>query len=168
MVPDIARDTEIEVLMRDLSISLSIISATGEHWSGAKRSRDILDDLAQSTIRRIKNIHAGVSAGNTNTQRADHASLGNQLSTTMLGGGSESVATNAGVNASVCNPAFLDSLQLPQEDTTGLLYPMQDPFEGLLASGAFGDQLVNGDSSNMDSIVRSLFEDFIPTHSLFN
>ncbi|CZS72158.1 unnamed protein product [Fusarium graminearum] len=37
VVPDIARATEIDVLMADLSISLSVLSATGEHWSGAKR-----------------------------------------------------------------------------------------------------------------------------------
>lgn len=169
MVPDIARDTEVDVLMRDMSTSLSIISATGEHWSGAKRSRDILDDLAQSTIRRIKNIKAGEPAGNTNAQRGNFVgSLGDHISTSILPGGSEAVATNAGVAGSVCNPAFFDSMPLSHGDANGLLYSMEDPFDGLLTSGVFGDQLLNGGSSNMDSIVRSLFEDFIPAHSLFN
>jgi len=61
VVPEIARGTEVDVLMADLSISLSVLSATGEHWSGAKRSRDILDELGKSTIRYLREQSRSVS-----------------------------------------------------------------------------------------------------------
>lgn len=53
MVPSMS--IELDVLMGDVSSCLSLLSALGEHWSGAKRCREIVDDLARSTILWLKN-----------------------------------------------------------------------------------------------------------------
>lgn len=48
--PDIVQDIAIDALVSDLRAASNLLSAIGEHWSGAKRSRDILDELARRTI----------------------------------------------------------------------------------------------------------------------
>jgi hypothetical protein len=37
--------------MADLKSGSGVLSALGEHWFSAKRSRDLLDELSQTTIR---------------------------------------------------------------------------------------------------------------------
>ncbi|CAD0094397.1 unnamed protein product [Aureobasidium mustum] len=48
--PSVAQDAVIDELVSDLRAASNILSATGEHWPGAKRSRDILDELSHRTI----------------------------------------------------------------------------------------------------------------------
>jgi hypothetical protein len=63
VVRSLAQQTEPEELMGNVGVSLSILSATGEHWSGAKRSRDVLENLGMSVIRWIKAVKAEDSRG---------------------------------------------------------------------------------------------------------
>ncbi|RFN44846.1 hypothetical protein FIE12Z_10947 [Fusarium flagelliforme] len=76
VVPEIARGTEVDVLMADLSISLSVLSATGEHWSGAKRSRDILDELGKSTIRYLRTCANNTRNGGIGCESSDGYIIG--------------------------------------------------------------------------------------------
>lgn len=57
-VGEIARNTELDVLISDVRISLSMLSAAGEHWPGAKRSRDILEEISAVIIRRTMKASA--------------------------------------------------------------------------------------------------------------
>lgn len=50
-VPSVTRMTKLETLMADLKAASGILSALGEHWFSAKRSRDLLDELSQTTVR---------------------------------------------------------------------------------------------------------------------
>jgi hypothetical protein len=50
-VPSVTRATKLDILMADLKSASGILSALGEHWFSAKRSRDLLDELSQTTIR---------------------------------------------------------------------------------------------------------------------
>ncbi|TVY84648.1 Positive regulator of purine utilization [Lachnellula suecica] len=50
-VPDIASQTHINELMAILNAGSNILSASGEYWSEAKRSRDVLDGLSAHTVR---------------------------------------------------------------------------------------------------------------------
>ena len=50
-VPSITRATQLDTLMADLKSASGVLSALGEHWFSAKRSRDLLDELSQTTIR---------------------------------------------------------------------------------------------------------------------
>ena len=51
--PSVAQVIVIDELVSDLRAASNILSATGEHWQGAKQSRNILDELSHRTIRWI-------------------------------------------------------------------------------------------------------------------
>ena len=48
MVPSVRERIDVTQLTEDMAVSSSLLSATGEHWSAARRCRDILDDLGRS------------------------------------------------------------------------------------------------------------------------
>jgi hypothetical protein len=50
-VPSVTMVTKLDILMADLKSASGILSALGEHWFSAKRSRDLLDELSQTTVR---------------------------------------------------------------------------------------------------------------------
>ncbi|KAI1260474.1 fungal-specific transcription factor domain-containing protein [Xylariaceae sp. FL1019] len=56
MVPGVASQTGLDALRCDMTTSLSILSALGEHWPGAKRCRDVLEELAGSVFDWGKNV----------------------------------------------------------------------------------------------------------------
>jgi hypothetical protein len=57
-VPSVTRATKLDVLIADLKSASSVLSALGEHWFDAKRSRDLLDELSQTTIRWLIDLQA--------------------------------------------------------------------------------------------------------------
>jgi hypothetical protein len=148
VVPEIARTTEIDVLMADLSISLSVLSATGEHWSGAKRSRDILDELGKSTIRYLRDQNARPDGMDSRSasQTTGHRHVPTEvLDVSGLG------LQNAPMDTSLMNAG----------DSLGFL---QNPFDDCMFNDSFAGYFVETDSINVDNIVRDLFQDFIPTY----
>ncbi|KAF4456058.1 hypothetical protein F53441_1779 [Fusarium austroafricanum] len=154
VVPEIARSTSVDTLMSDLSISLSVLSATGEHWSGAKRSRDILDELGKSTVRYIReNNTRSEDSGGRSTSRANGQALDpTALSTEALDG------TGLGLVSS-----HVDTSLMNASDNMGF---MQNPFEDSLFNDSFARYFEQTDSINVDNIVRDLFQDFIPTYPI--
>lgn len=52
-VPEVTANIKLDVLMADLKAGSNVLSATGEHWLEAKRSRDVLDELSGTTVRWI-------------------------------------------------------------------------------------------------------------------
>lgn len=52
-VPEVTKQIKLDVLMADLKAGSNVLSATGEHWLEAKRSRDVLDELSGTTVRWI-------------------------------------------------------------------------------------------------------------------
>jgi hypothetical protein len=61
-VPAIAAETKLDILVADLKAGSYALSATGEHWAEAKRSRDVLDELSSATVRwiiEVKMSHGG-------------------------------------------------------------------------------------------------------------
>ena len=53
VLPGVAKDTRLDILVADLKAGSNVLSATAEHWTEAKRSRDVLDELSSATIRWI-------------------------------------------------------------------------------------------------------------------
>lgn len=51
--PGITGDAQVDQLMRALKASSDILSAMGEYWPEASRSRDILDCVSAATVRRF-------------------------------------------------------------------------------------------------------------------
>jgi hypothetical protein len=148
---EVAQRTRLDVLMGDLSAGLSILSATGEHWPGAKRCRDILDELGRSIILWMQDPRSTSvnppTAGARETARDTTADRSHD--------GATDVTLDTGVEPSLHEvPSFLDPDNI-FEPTTG-------PFEDFLASDSFADFPETGEMGNMDTIMRELFQDFIP------
>ncbi|GJC79743.1 hypothetical protein ColLi_02581 [Colletotrichum liriopes] len=164
MVPDIARQTSLDTLMSDFSAGLGVLAATGEHWSGAKRCRDILDDMVRATIRWIKDVTSQPSAFESQNQHRSprteptNVQTANQYNdSTDLNGTS---AARLGLSETLSHPMTMASMTAGVSST----FMPQDPFESFLASNSFVEQLQMGDADNLDSIMRGLFDDFIPTY----
>ena len=152
-VREIAQKVNPEDLMEDMSVSLSILSATGEHWSGAKRARDILEDVGKSTIRLLRQSREA----STQRQAMDQAesnvqslpvNVGDDIQVNQLMDGAENDCTMSGL-----------------AQHTNLFSDMQ------LDLGSFSElqqhQELFGDTVNIDDMMRNLFDDFIPSGQSF-
>ncbi|OLN86377.1 Protein STB5-like protein 2 [Colletotrichum chlorophyti] len=168
MVPDIARNTALDLLMSDFSAGLGVLAATGEHWPGAKRCRDILDDMIRATIRWIKDVSGQPTANDTQHQRRSSRLESAQMQATNAYNEHPNM-TGASTPRLGFSDALSQSMGMASIAAGGSdsFFP-QDPFESFLTSTPFGEQLQMGDSTNLDSIMRGLFDDFIPTHPNFN
>jgi hypothetical protein len=49
-IPQLRTETSAESLLTNVRAASDILSATGEYWAGAKRSRDMINELASRTI----------------------------------------------------------------------------------------------------------------------
>ncbi|KAJ6786332.1 hypothetical protein PWT90_04722 [Aphanocladium album] len=110
--PEVAKESQPELLMATISSALSILSATGEHWAAAKKCRDILEDLTKSTVQWLQS-QPRHEQPHQNRVRASRA----QAQPTNAG--SHEVSNNMDVS-------FLDT------DNMGSLL---QPFDGLLSDG---------------------------------
>ncbi len=130
--PEVARATQADVLMGTISSALSLLSATGEHWAAAKKCRDILEELAKSTVQWLtQSVPERQPAHGRSRSSRSHAQSANEQDT-------------QGVNM----PLF-DNMEMES------MFP---PFDGLFA---------DGESVNIDVMMQSLFQDFIPTAATF-
>lgn len=141
------QNVAIDAVMADLSMGLSVLSATGEHWSGAKRCRDILDDLGRSTIRWMMESQSGQPRTNHNVMSTRTVTPPSRLPLTI--------------------PAHNNVPQEIMGSTNGILDTVS-PFDDLLIGGnAYTEYLEPSDFVDMDMIMKDLFQDFIPTGSQF-
>ena len=152
-VREIAQRVNPEDLMEYMSISLSILSATGEHWSDAKRARDILEDVGKSTIRLLRQSREASAQGQAmdlaeSNVRSLSVSVGGDTQVNGLMGGAENDCTMSGL-----------------AQHTDLFSDMQLDF------GSFSElqqhQELFGDTVNIDDMMRNLFDDFIPSGQSF-
>jgi hypothetical protein len=152
-VPEIAQKVAPEELMEDMSVSLSILSAIGEHWSGAKRARDIMEDVGRKTIRWLRrNCQISTQRQTQGYTESDvqFPQLDVDGNTQMEQSMSEQ-GTHYSVPGLTPNLDFFSGFQLDQ----GLfpeLQQRQEPF---------------GDTVNLDDMMRNLFDDFIPSGQNF-
>ncbi|KAK1700694.1 fungal-specific transcription factor domain-containing protein [Colletotrichum godetiae] len=167
MVPEIAKHTALDALMSDFSAGLGVLAATGEHWSGAKRCRDILDDMIRATIRWVKDISSQTFDIEPPTHRRSlrldpaHSHTMSPYNENASLGGVEPPRLN--FSEGLTQPLSMSSATGSNSES----FLHQDPFESFLANTAFGDLMHTGDNTNLDSIMRGLFDDFIPTYPSF-
>ncbi|KAK2594818.1 hypothetical protein QQS21_007446 [Conoideocrella luteorostrata] len=142
MVPTRIEQTEPAELIEVLGIASSLLSAAGEHWSEARRCRDILDELGRFVLKQLMSTENTSSSGDQTGRRR-----GRNVSRQPL--------------AIASTP-----LSLPPEagfSDTGLMYtPVVEPsafFDEFLRRGSFGNVVVDEDPSNTDEIVRNMFQE---------
>ena len=148
-VPDLARRTELDELMSHLSLSLSLVSVAGERWAGAKRSRQILDDIGRSTIKWMKALKTSVDPNisdtttlNERTQVPPTPNIGEHTLSMNTPSGDIFPGYNHNIGPT---PGVPSGLSL--EDRFWANPPQQFDF---------------GDFTNVDNIMHSLFQDFVP------
>lgn len=135
--PQVARTTQPDALMATISSALSILSATGEHWSAAKKCRDILDELAKSTIQWLQSQSPG-SASHLPSQPRSRSSRSQAQPSNV---------TVAGIDENM-NVPFTSQYDTATID--GIFEP-------------FANFFPESESVNIDIMMQSLFQDFIPT-----
>ncbi|KAI1334244.1 hypothetical protein F5Y15DRAFT_421095 [Xylariaceae sp. FL0016] len=132
-VPSIANRLEIDAFISNVRASLSVLSAIGEHWSGAKRSRDILDELSGPLIRWLMK--------RPRAQNIDSVGVPNE----------HGIGSLTSSSSEMVNPFENFSWSLPWSCADGA-------FDGHQLSEQYGTT----DCANIDSMVLSLFDDFMP------
>ena len=150
-VRDVARETEVEDLMGDMSVSLGILSATGEYWTGAKRSREILDDLGRSTLRWMKTV------------KTTDPQLGDGIPMPVPNGPiSTGSSTDLSILGNNLDPNLLPTFFTPMVPSVDMqMEPSNWPDPGQ-------QQYAFSDIMNVDDIMRNLFDGFIPQLDNYN
>ncbi|KAI1314163.1 fungal-specific transcription factor domain-containing protein [Xylaria venustula] len=132
-VPSIAASLEVEDFMSNVRASLNVLSAVGEHYSGAKRSRDILDELAGPISRWL-------------------------LKKRRVEGPEPFVQPTAGYIAEAGDDFTSSTMQ--QDTIDNISWPsLCSPFDGGLNSQWLSEWYGSDDCGNLDSIVLSLLDD---------
>ncbi|KAI0468521.1 fungal-specific transcription factor domain-containing protein [Xylaria cf. heliscus] len=132
-VPSIATTLEVEDFMSNVRAGLSVLGAVGEHYSGAKRSRDILDELAGPISRWLLKKRRAEGP-----ELLDHATA-DYMHSTESGFALPSMQTDT-IDHSIWPPPWS---------------PFDGRFDGQFLSETYGST----DCANLDSIVLSLFDD---------
>jgi hypothetical protein len=163
---DIARDIGPNDFSNYMKMSLGILSAIGEHWSGAKRSRKMLDELSAAALLRIN--QPSHTSGRAPRQQHPRRSVSTHIVTdgnqSIHDGAAENLEASRGLDgiSSTCfnalNPTgdVLSTLVSGTLDTTSQL-----PEDLFLGAGSFFEFQDSADSTNLDSIMSNLFDDFI-------
>lgn len=165
-VPELAQNTDAEGLLADMGDCLSILSATGEHWPGAKRCRDILDDLGRALVRWLKESSStGASQMSSGQQSTGPVPTLRDAPEAQAFGGDPSWSDANGQSLGSLAPVPDGSqVMMAPDDMSHLPFFAQDPFEPFPGSGWCA---LPAESENMDAIIRSLFDDFIPNTGEF-
>jgi len=148
-VTQLRAETSAETLLTSIRAASDILSATGEYWAGAKRSRDLLNELASRTL-----LH---DVNRTGTAYRD-APIPAQTMPAAASGDTSNMNTNNDVSFSA------SAYELPQysggevddgDTDQGMRWDQQD-FTFLFDNFPYG---TNSDGHNFD--IGSLFVDAI-------
>ncbi|PNH28708.1 hypothetical protein VD0002_g6108 [Verticillium dahliae] len=143
-----------DALLIELSKGLNVLGATGEHWAGAKRCRDILEELGRGLATSLRNKDGD---GRAEARRTNGSLSGVFVEAPSLPA-APSEPPNSVSNGTTSFSA-MDSSVMPGYADFG------SNFSDLLtAEGLFGDDSFLGDPGDLDAAMRSLFDDFIPTY----
>ncbi|KAH6673288.1 fungal-specific transcription factor domain-containing protein [Halenospora varia] len=153
-VPEVSAQIKLDVLMADLKAGSNVLSATGEHWSEAKRSRDVLDELSGTTIRWIIESRArgaDISPPAGHMRRAAGSSGGNYTDSQSLG----NYEQNQEIEFN--QPQGLDLNQDNQDFGSHFYIP-------LFGDGNLTDQIDFTNPAAVNAIMHGVFTDFQPIY----
>ena len=170
----LADEVDFESLMRALRFTSDVLSALGEYWPEAKRSRDVLDRISTATMRRFTQNSKEADRTDRESSRAqevDNISPTSRLepridvfgTTTVPGTLPELQFENGGAVNGTCLPTYAD-----QADP----FMSNDIFSYFM--GSEGNMNINnfeifGDyQTSMDGVMQNFFEDGLrgPEYSL--
>ncbi|RNJ54665.1 hypothetical protein D7B24_009557 [Verticillium nonalfalfae] len=143
-----------DALLIELSKGLNVLSATGEHWAGAKRCRDILEELGRGLAASLRNKEGD---GRAEPRRANGSLAGVSVEAPSLTAAPSLEPPNSSDGATSFSAIDTSVMQ-------GYV-DLGSNFSDLFTSeGLFGEDSLLGDSGDLDAAMRSLFDDFIPTY----
>ena len=168
IVPDIANETKVDTLMADLKAGSNVLSATGEHWPEARRSRDVLDELSSATIRWVmeggSRKAAGASRSAVSRGKHQHGWGTVQASRPQL----LPLIPSGGLSDE-------DHTFIHDSDTNQVSYPDLTSMDSFIDTELLST-LIGGSEQNdpfgltmpmdVDTIIAGLFSDFQPTLEL--
>lgn len=156
MVPSIRQKTDVPDFIEDLGIASSILSATGEHWSGARKCRDILDELGRSMTRDLLN-----SSSETQSSTRPQQSTRRRSKITQRQSTATATAAEAPTPESDTPMLFQPQWEFGAD---GMAYSqMMEPsafFDDFLGSESFTSYFNDEDAGGIDDVVRGMFGDF--------
>ncbi|KAI8954970.1 fungal-specific transcription factor domain-containing protein [Xylaria longipes] len=132
-VPSIATTLGVDDFMSNVRAGLSVLGAVGEHYSGAKRSRDILDELAGPISRWLLKKRRAEGPDPLGQSTVDYIPT-----------------TEGDFSSSTMQLDTIDSMIWP---------PSWSPFDGRFDGQFLSETYGSTDCANLDSIVLSLFDD---------
>ncbi|KAF2969930.1 hypothetical protein GQX73_g3630 [Xylaria multiplex] len=132
-VPSIATSLEVGEFVGNIRASLNVLSAVGEHYPGAKRSRDILDELAGPICRWLLKKRRIEGSEQFGQSTADYIA-----------------PADDGFSCSTMQPDMIENMTWPS---------LWNSFDGGFDSQWISESYGSTDGANLDSIVLSLLDD---------
>lgn len=142
--PAISESHPLDHVTAALSAALSVLSATGEHWSGAKKCRHTLENLGKSTLQTLRERNERRQHNDTG------AGAGNRRTSSRL---QSQRLLDVSVDGHYSQPA------------AAIHDPMLPIYGGEPNLGeSFDEYFPSVDSINVDVMLQDLFQEFIPMY----
>jgi hypothetical protein len=167
-VPEVSAQIKLDILMADLKAGSNVLSATGEHWSEAKRSRDVLDELSGTTIRwiiesRARNSEIGTHSG-ISTKDVGSSNGKNSLSKAQPA----TLSMQQNENSTLWNDGESQQTNFNQPQSLDLNADSQsfepDFYTSLFGSSTLTDQFDFNSPAAVNTIMQGIFTDFQPIY----
>ncbi|KAL6886021.1 hypothetical protein GGI43DRAFT_277865 [Trichoderma evansii] len=167
-VPEVSAQIKLEILMADLKAGSNVLSATGEHWSEAKRSRDVLDELSGTTIRwiiesRARNSEIGTRSA-ISTKDVGSSNDNNSLSKAQPA----TLSLQQNENSTLWNDGQDQQISFNQSQSLDLNADGQsfEPsfYASLFGSGTLTDQIDFTNPAAVNAIMHGVFTGFQPIY----
>ena len=164
-IPEVSAVIKLDVLMADLKAGSNVLSATGEHWSEAKRSRDVLDKLSETTIRwimdsRARDMEVGPRTRNSRRSGTSSVSTGTALHRDSLVQYTESRSLDSYGQ----NPEIDFTQQQGFDLNQGYQYFGSNFSASLLGDIPLTDPIDFTNPVNVNAIMHGLFTDLQPIY----
>ncbi|OBT67974.1 hypothetical protein VE03_01480 [Pseudogymnoascus sp. 23342-1-I1] len=169
-VPEVTAEIKLDVLMADLKAGSNVLSATGEHWLEAKRSRDVLDELSGTTVRWIIESRA---RGTEHVSRAGHVRRRAGSSANNIGdhghtGRLEDQPVQSSRDQSLLNYEPGPEMVFSQPQGLDVSQNDQDPgvqlYTSLFGEDNSTDQVDFNNPATVNAFMHRVFTDFEPVY----
>lgn len=161
-VPEVSAVIKLDILIADLKAGSNVLSATGEHWSEAKRSRDVLDKLSGTTLRwildsRARNMEVGPRTRNGRRSGTSSANTSTAPPADYL--------TQYTDSQSLENYGQNPEIDFNQQQGFDMNHGNQSFGTSLFGDGNLSDPFDFTDPVTVNAMMHGLFTDFQPIYN---